>query len=297
MHPFLNTLSFICRHPLNRTRRARALLGYLRWQIGSRMVPGAVAVPFVGTTRLLARRGMAGATGNVYCGLHEFEDMAFVLHVLRPGDLLVDVGANVGSYTVLAAGACGARVLSIEPIPSTFARLGDNIRLNDLDRLVDARNVGLGASSGVLRFSTDLDSENHVLAGAESGEASGLAVPVCTLDSLVADSSPILIKIDAEGYETEVLRGAEQTLRRPTVQAVLMELNGNGARYGFDEERLHRLMLEHGFAPGRYEPFRRALTRADGRNRVGNTLYVRDLDALRARVESAPRHQVQGVSL
>ena len=62
--------------------------------------------------------GMTGATGNVYCGLHEFEDMALVLHALRPRDLFVDVGANVGSYTVL--GGQPARVAlasnpSLEP--------------------------------------------------------------------------------------------------------------------------------------------------------------------------------------
>jgi hypothetical protein len=50
-----------------------------------------------------ATSGMTGATGNLYVGLHEFEEMAFLLHFLRPGDLFADVGANVGSYTILAA--------------------------------------------------------------------------------------------------------------------------------------------------------------------------------------------------
>jgi hypothetical protein len=63
-----------------------------------------VVVPFVGDTRLLVARGMRGATGNVYVGLHEFEEMAFALHALRPSSRFIDVGANVGSYTVLAAG-------------------------------------------------------------------------------------------------------------------------------------------------------------------------------------------------
>jgi hypothetical protein len=42
-------------------------------------------------------------SGNIYAGLHEFGDMAFVLHFLRAGDLFADVGANIGSYTVLAS--------------------------------------------------------------------------------------------------------------------------------------------------------------------------------------------------
>src|SRR5947207_3361417 len=102
-------LRYITRHPLNRKHPARAVGRFVRWQIGSRLIGGKAAVPFVGPTRLLISRGMHGATGNYYCGLHEFEDMALVLHALRPGDLFFDVGANVGSYTVLAGGAAGAR--------------------------------------------------------------------------------------------------------------------------------------------------------------------------------------------
>ena len=45
---------------------------------------------------------MHGVTGNVYCGLHDFAEMSFMLHLLRAGDLFADIGANVGSYTVLA---------------------------------------------------------------------------------------------------------------------------------------------------------------------------------------------------
>jgi hypothetical protein len=79
---FLRSLRFILGHPLNRGRRGAATVRYLRWQLGARLLPGAALVPFVNDTRLLATSGMTGATGNIYCGLAELEDMAFVLHVL-----------------------------------------------------------------------------------------------------------------------------------------------------------------------------------------------------------------------
>src|SRR4051812_22416367 len=97
------TLRFVTGHPLNRGHKARALGRFLRWQVASRIWDGPRVVPFAGAARLLVHRGMMGATGNVYCGLHEFEDMALVIHALRPEDMFFDVGANVGSYTVLAA--------------------------------------------------------------------------------------------------------------------------------------------------------------------------------------------------
>ncbi len=92
-------------HPLNRNGRFAALGRWLRWQTATRLLPYPIVVPFVNEIRLVAERGMTGATGNYYCGLHEPEDMAFVLHFVRSGDVFYDVGANVGAYSLLAAAA------------------------------------------------------------------------------------------------------------------------------------------------------------------------------------------------
>jgi hypothetical protein len=64
----------------------------------------------------LSLKGLTGATGNWYCGLDAFEDMAFLLHFMREEDLFVDVGANIGSYTILAGNEVGAETIEIEPI-------------------------------------------------------------------------------------------------------------------------------------------------------------------------------------
>ena len=63
-------------HPLARKRLGRTVLNFLWWQIASRMRP-AIVVKFASRSKLRVRRGMTGATGNIYCGLHEFNDMAF----------------------------------------------------------------------------------------------------------------------------------------------------------------------------------------------------------------------------
>jgi hypothetical protein len=74
----LNTFQFIVTHPLNSSRKLKSVWRFLPWQVGSRILPGPVAVDFVNGSRLLVKPGMTGATGSVYTGLHEFEDMAFV---------------------------------------------------------------------------------------------------------------------------------------------------------------------------------------------------------------------------
>lgn len=284
-------------HPLNRRNRVGALVRFVRWQVGSRLIGAPVAVPFAGKGRLLVSRGMTGATGNVYSGLHDFEDMALTAHLLRPGDVFVDVGANVGAYTVLAAAVAGAGAVAVEPIPATFQRLLDNVAVNRLDGRVRCRNVGVGREPGVLRLTSGSDTVNHVLAPGEQA-ADAVEVSVLPLDDIVGGDEPTLIKIDVEGFETEVLAGGGRTFARPSLQAVLMELNGSGARYGFSEDALHARMTDWGFRPARYDPFARAVAAADGHAGAGpNTLFVRDLDAIRERVRSAEPVRVFGTRI
>jgi hypothetical protein len=114
----LNTLSFIRGHPLTRSQPLVAVARFAAWQIGSRLKKVHTR-SWIDGSKLVVESGMTGATGNIYCGLHEFADMAFVLHLLREGDLFLDIGANVGSYTVLASAVCGARTLAFEPDPDT----------------------------------------------------------------------------------------------------------------------------------------------------------------------------------
>ena len=249
-------------------------------------------MPWVNDARLIVRSGLTGATGNLYAGLHEFEDMAFVLHALRPADVFVDIGANVGSYTVLGGAVVGARGISIEPIPATFALLQQNIAINNLGDRVQALNIGLGQSEGVLRFTCGLDTVNHVLSEGESANDT-IDVPVRTLDAVLGGTMPTLIKIEVEGFETEIIAGAAQTLALSGVLAIIMELNGSGNRYGFDENALHRQVLDKGFETYRYRPFQRMLESLRGeRMSGGNTLYIRDVDKVAERIKSAPAVRV-----
>ncbi len=247
-----------------------------------------MVVPFTSQTSLLMERGMTGATGNYYCGLHEFEDMAFVLNLLRPHDQFVDIGANIGSYTILASGGSGARSIAIEPLPSTFQRLRANVRCNELDDLVTLHNSGIADTETSLRFTSTLDTVNHVATESESGMET-VEVPVVPMDTLLFDESPLCIKIDVEGFERKVIDGGTSVLQRESLRAVLMELNGSGDRYGYSEEDIHRDMMGFGFRPFVYEPFSRALGELSNRNQAsGNTLYLRDVDWVEDRLRTAP---------
>ncbi|NJO87136.1 MAG: FkbM family methyltransferase [Lewinella sp.] len=289
--PLLNTLSFVVNHPLNRNQPLRAGWDFLRWQLNTRLNPYPVVYPFGARSKLLVAKGMTGATGNIYCGLHEFADMGFLLHFLRPDDFFIDVGANIGSYTILAASEVGARVLSFEPIPLTYAHLQQNIKINQLEPLVTAHNLGLGAAAGSLSFTKGLDTMNHVDPTASPGS---LSVPIQTLDALTTLSTPTLLKIDVEGFEMAVLQGMPQTLASPSLKAIIIEINGAGQRYGFNENELDALLQSHAFRPFAYNPFPRSLTALAPKSRAKapNTIYLRELEWAAERLRLAPYRKI-----
>lgn len=283
-----NLLRYVWNHPLNAGARFAALGRVLRWQLASRLMPGLIALPYVEGSWLFAKRGLAGATGNWYCGLHEVHEMAFVLHLLRPEEHFVDVGANVGSYTVLAGRGVGARVTAVEPLPGTFAHLQRNVVLNGLGERVRCCQLGLSDAPGSLRFSSDLDTVNHVLTADE--DLPGTDVPVMQLDELVGMDAPVLIKIDVEGHELAVLKGGSRTLGDSRLLAVIMETNGSGARYGVSDDALIDVMKANGFVPFGYDPFQRRLVEAVAAN--GNTVFVRNHVVVEARCQSARKYRL-----
>jgi FkbM family methyltransferase len=278
---------FIASHPLTRDRKLAGFTRFARWQLKSRL-HSEVVVPWIGGTCLAVRRGMHGATGNIYCGLHEFAEMSFVLHLLRADDLFADIGANVGSYTVLAAGVCGSRVRAVEPGGRAGAALARNIALNNLSDRVSVAAVALGASVGERAFSMGQDTTNRIVS-----ESTGVhqRVPQTTADLMFADETPLAMKLDVEGYEAAVLAGAHATLADPALKALILELNGSGARYGFDDQQTHCSLLQCGFSPRNYDPGSRTLAAQTGVSGQ-NTIYIRDPDWVQRRLKTAPLFKV-----
>ncbi|MEO8961720.1 MAG: FkbM family methyltransferase [Ginsengibacter sp.] len=272
-------------HPLAKRHKLRAYFNFLRWQIRCIVNNKEKKTRFTDKTFLVIKKGMAGATGNIYLGLHEFNDMGFLLHFLNNEDLFIDIGANIGSYAILAAGHVGANVIAIEPIPSTFLSLQKNIQVNNLQNKITALEAGVGVEEGILRFTLNLDTVNHVASQfKEEMIANTIEVRMVTIDGILKDKKkPSMIKIDVEGFETEVLNGMQNTLQDQELKAIIIELNGSGGRYGYDENLIHQKFLSLGFNAYRYDPFKRSITQIDNFGKH-NTIYIRDLNFVTKRI-------------
>ncbi|MGB0760940.1 MAG: FkbM family methyltransferase [Rubripirellula sp.] len=228
--------------------------------------------------------------------------MAFVLHALRNNDLFVDVGANVGTYTVLASAVVGAEVIAFEPVPSTYVELQLNIALNGVGERVHAHNVGLADREGQLVMTVDQGARNQIIANPAGFNGAELQdVPISTLDVKVAGGRPTLLKIDVEGYETQVLDGGMSLLQDESTYGVIVENNLGSDTALTPGGVFHQKMLDFGFTDHTYDPFSRTLRRwspAAANNQYDcNLLFIRDPAMVASRVQSAPRFLLRNAGL
>jgi len=207
-----------------------------------------------------------------YCEL----DRQVLRRLLQPGGTYVDVGANIGVLARMASELVGPSgvVVALEPHPRTYRYLVQSLEPGPAT--TRTHRVAAGASSRSCRI-TDLrsDDQNRLV---EHGH-DGIPVRVVPLDTLLAGVSSIeLLKIDTEGAELDVLRGASKVLER--TRAVLFEANAlNSSRYGSSVSEAADMLATFGFKV--IEPVKdRAPTSSappEYAGHAGNLLAVRDV--------------------
>jgi FkbM family methyltransferase len=168
---------------------------------------------------------------QIWTGLYEPAVQRTVVEHFKPGKIVYDVGGGIGFYA-LAAARSGARVFTFEPDPRNFACIENNARANGLAERLDLLRVAAFSRTGTMLMEPSDRRHGHGHAHAkeiwDSGAAEVFEIACTTLDDFARGHSlPDLVKIDVEGCEVEVLRGAEWLMRdvRP---AILCEVHDSG---------------------------------------------------------------------
>lgn len=163
---------------------------------------------------------------SIAVGTHEKEAFRLFCSMIRPGQTVVDIGANVGFYTLAAARAVGpqGRVIAFEPEPNNCERIRRNLEANG-HRNVTVCQMAAGDRSGRARLFLGSDCGIHSLLR-ERASGAAIEVEMVSLDDYFErhDLTPDLVKIDAEGVELQVLQGMRRTLARFPNMAVICEI-------------------------------------------------------------------------
>lgn len=221
----------------------------------------------ISRSRILAEKATGVAALVNAMDMYDFNNMKLLQALLeqRP-TTFVDVGANVGSYTLIASEIKSAFVVSIEPHPLTFAALLKNIQMNDDRANVACFNLAASDHEGYVGLTEEADSSlNRVLAEAVVGNRL-VSVPCRTLDGLCLehDIRPDIIKIDVEGHELQVLKGLQQNLQRP----LLLFIEGG------EKPEIRSLMRDNDLLGPLYVHYGEKLLSKSPQRRAEDCLYV-----------------------
>lgn len=256
------------RTPIQRTAATTLHLLPVPWQrqrignqVGKLLSPRKAQDHDIATTR--AGFKMALNLGDVfqrsvyYSGVYEQGVSDLFVKVVNPGDIVVDGGANIGYFTLLAAKLVGERgaVHSFEPIPATFEALSQNIALNGFKH-VSANCLALSDRAGDLEFEVPLDEvTGRPLGWAATtvlmGRGPKVQVSAQTLDEYAREAGIeriAMAKLDLEGAELAAVRGMQRLLSEHRIGYLVAEVNAFLLDpLGIPRDALRQALLEHGY--------------------------------------------------
>lgn len=156
-------------------------------------------------------------------GIREPIATGHILGLLKEDDVVLEVGANIGYYALIEARIC-RKIFAVEPHPENFERLQKNVALNGYKNVVTQQGAFGATDEPIKLYCSDL-SNWHSCREAPESEDSFIEVDGFTIDRFVAENeAPTFIKMDVEGFELQVLRGAEKTLK--SIRHLFLELHG-----------------------------------------------------------------------
>ncbi len=224
----------LVRHWVNRRRRPTLRMRTLP---GGARIPCDLSVPYEAT---------------VWLQQEEERDLQVLRELLKPGQVFVDGGANIGLWTLVAARVVHLTglVLAFEPNPTTFLSLTANVAANELDASTRLFNLACGETAGELPFRCH--AAHNLSQIVPHSDDRTIQVPVATLDTVLGNSAVHGLKLDVEGFELAALRGAVAILQtqRPWICVEFNPLLAGHTR--LRDWPVHRWLTDLGYAGRRF---------------------------------------------
>ena len=245
---FATSIRLIVTNPY--VNRGEALARHLVWQVKKAFN----LFPFKQTlskSTIVAPDKTCGVSALIWSqGMYDYNNMHLIQLMLKDGGTFFDIGANIGSFTLIASEQGAARIHAFEPHPATFRRLKENVEANSQDN-VFLHNIALGdAESTVLLTDKAGSAINHIVS-AENQVAETLVVKCRRIDTICEELAvvPEYVKLDVEGFEYDVLRGFGQMLS--SVKVLMVEMNGLSDERSHGQKEVHTLLTSAGLSgPG-----------------------------------------------
>jgi FkbM family methyltransferase len=243
---FANSLHQIITNP--HVPSGRGVTRHLQWQVRKAFD----LFPFeqsISSSRIIAAHKACSVSALIYSqGLYDYDNMKFLQWLLQHGGTFFDIGANIGTYTLLASEQDRAQVLAFEPHPATFTLLSENVHLNKRKNVRLFQAALSHQEDPVYLTNVAGSPTNHILQGESSQDEPSIRikVPSFRADQICEELGvvPDVVKLDVEGFEFDVLCGFGEFLK--SIGVLLVEMNSLSDQRGVGRASIHRFVTSRG---------------------------------------------------
>ncbi len=271
----LKTLSYIWTHPNCRHQKIPSVVRFFSWQAYKRLTHRHWDLQLLPNVKLRCYPDSASAASVLYCGLYDYDDMNFLRRYLRSEDVFLDIGANVGVYTLLAASKIhSGSIHSFEVLPKNYERLQENLRINQFDR-VKTHAIAVSDRTGTVALDiVEGDSRPFIT---HTGTDKTITVSTDTLDNQLQNYSLTnltLAKMDIEGAELLALKGATSLLKQQRPYVWILEINDSVSNFGHRKQDVVDFLYSYGYSLYRYSADTNQLSPITLEQQQGNNILA-----------------------
>lgn len=240
MWQLIRSLKLVFLHPLNRNKPLNTFLRILWWKINQLIFHLPVIYQITPNRKCICYPDSSYGGLIVYLRMPEYEGNKYILNNLKPNDIFIDVGACIGDYSLFASSIItNGHVYAFEPFKKSIEMFEENITLNGIKNISIYKGVA-SDKNGYERLSVEKESEvNHITHGKKTGNT--IKIPSITLDTYIVENNIkqiAILKIDVEGSEMKVLKGAEKSIQEKKIKKILIELNKNNQFFGTSNQKI-----------------------------------------------------------
>ncbi len=245
---YIKSLFNILKHPCNKGKILNTITRLIWWKCNQLWIQKPTIIELEKGIKCICYPDSSYAGMVVYTKLPEFYEMQYVKKHLRQNSIFVDIGANIGVYTLLASSKISeGRIFAIEPASIPFGRLCENIKLNGIGNRVSLLNIIMSDKVGKEKF---IEHETSELSHINPSSKGGILKESTSLDELLSKNrikKVDILKVDVEGGEGRVFDGALDHLKRKDIKRIVVELNKNNVLYGTNHGQIGKLLQAHGY--------------------------------------------------
>jgi FkbM family methyltransferase len=284
----IQSLKYILNHPNTKNQQIFSVLKYLGWKLYKSLTNHYLDVQILPNLKVRCFPKSHSSDCIIHCGLYDYNEMKFLLRYLRDGDSFIDIGANIGIYTLLAASKLtSGSIYSFEVLPKNYTRLQENLKLNKLNQ-VKTYAIAVSDKKGTTTLNiAEGDSMPFITTTATNGT---ITVPTDTLDNLLDNQclpSLTLAKMDIEGAELLALKGGTLLLKQQCPHVWILEINNTVENLGHSQQDVVDFLENYGYGLYHYDADTNQIISINLKTKTGlNILAIADdyLDFVRQRL-------------